>query len=178
MDVFYAYTYSTAAWFGIQAVPLMMFPKLIITALSTEARKPTVLEEYLCRSLAFTLFTLAILIVLLTGTIPLSSSLSESEITADPSDPKAPYAVPTLTVTATFHAITAFYSYMQYTRHGQIGFALSEIGSGFLASMGCWCLVFGTEKGRISKRTGADKRTSGWPFKNEEADKKKGRKRL
>lgn len=39
-------------------------------------------------------------------------------------------------------------------------------------------LVFGTEKGRISKRTGADKRTSGWPFKNEEADRKKGKKRL
>ena len=41
MDVFYAYTYSTAAWFGIQAVPLIISPKLIITALSTEARKPT-----------------------------------------------------------------------------------------------------------------------------------------
>ena len=37
----------------------------------------TVLEEYLCRSLAFTLLTLAIIAVLLTGTIPLSSSLSE-----------------------------------------------------------------------------------------------------
>ncbi|KAL8859484.1 MAG: hypothetical protein Q9178_004162 [Gyalolechia marmorata] len=178
MDVFYAYTYSTAAWFGIQAVPLIITPRLIITTLSVEARKPTVLEEYLCRSLAFTLLTLAVVTILLTGTIPLSSSLSESEIIADPSDPKAPYAVPTLTVTAAFHAVTAFYSYMQYTRNGQIGFALSEIGSGILASMGCWCLVFGTEKGRISKRTGADKRTSGWPFKNEESDKKKGKKRL
>lgn len=41
MDVFYAYTYSTAAWLGIQAVPLLIFPKLIVTMLSVDARKPT-----------------------------------------------------------------------------------------------------------------------------------------
>ncbi|KAL8815256.1 MAG: hypothetical protein Q9223_005593 [Gallowayella weberi] len=141
MDVFYAYTYSTAAWFGVQTIPLMLSPKLIITILSTEARKPTVLEEYLCRSLAFTLLAFAVVTVLLTGTIPLSSTLSESEsaeITADPDDPKAPYAVPTLTVTAALHAVTAIYTYMQYTRNGQIGFAFAELASGLLASIGCW----------------------------------------
>lgn len=37
----------------------------------------TALEEYLCTSLAFTLLALTIVTVLLTGTIPLSSSLSE-----------------------------------------------------------------------------------------------------
>ena len=36
--------------------------------------------------------------------------------------------------------------------------------------------MFGTEKGRISKRTGADKRVSGWPFRNVERDKKRGKK--
>ncbi|KAL8800049.1 MAG: hypothetical protein Q9182_005449 [Xanthomendoza sp. 2 TL-2023] len=101
-----------------------------------------------------------------------------AEITADPDDPKAPYAVPILTVTAVLHALTAIYTYMHYTRSGQIGFAFAELASGLLASMGCWCLVFGTEKGRISKRTGADKRTSGWPFKNEESDRKKGKRKL
>lgn len=64
-----------------------------------------------------------------------------AEITADPDDPKAPYAVPTLTVTSAFHALTAFYSYMQYTRTSQIGFALSQLGSGTLAAMGCWWSV-------------------------------------
>jgi hypothetical protein len=33
--------------------------------------------------------------------------------------------------------------------------------------------MFGSDKGRISRRTGADKRTSGFPFKNAEADKKR-----
>lgn len=177
MDVFYAYTYSSATWLGIQAVPLLVFPKLIVTMLSVDARKPTALEEYLCRTLAFTLLALALISILLSGTVPLSSTMSESEITADPSDPKAPYAVPSMVVGTGFYTLSAFYSYMQYTRTGQVGFILSQLGSGSMAAMGLWCLLFGTEKGRISKRTGADKRTSGWPFKNIESDKKKGKHR-
>lgn len=35
------------------------------------------LEEYLCRSLAFTLLALALLSILLSGTVPLSSTMSE-----------------------------------------------------------------------------------------------------
>jgi len=38
--------------------------------------------------------------------------------------------------------------------------------SGSLAAMGLWCVMFGSDPGHISKRTGADKRTSGWPFGN------------
>ena len=38
--------------------------------------------------------------------------------------------------------------------------------------------MFGTEQGRISRKTGADKRISGWPFRNAESEKKKGRKKL
>lgn len=41
MDAVTAYTYSTAAWFGVQAVPLLLFPKLITAMLSAEARRPT-----------------------------------------------------------------------------------------------------------------------------------------
>ena len=39
--------------------------------------------------------------------------------------------------------------------------------------------MFGTEKGLISKRTGADKRTSGWPFKRVKSEREKeARRRL
>ena len=40
-QVFYAYTYSTAAWLGLQAVPLLVAPKLITTMLSSEAHSIT-----------------------------------------------------------------------------------------------------------------------------------------
>ena len=45
--------------------------------------------------------------------------------------------------------------------------------------MGLWCLLFASSGGRITRKTGADKRTSGFPFTNLEADKKKsGKKRI
>lgn len=67
---------------------------------------------------------------------------------------------------------------MRYLSYGQTGFALGIAGYGGIAAVGLWCLLFAREGGRISKRTGADKRTSGFPFKNVEADKKKaGRKK-
>jgi len=41
MDVFTTYTYSTAGWFSLQALPLLLSPKLIVTLLSVESRNPT-----------------------------------------------------------------------------------------------------------------------------------------
>lgn len=61
---------------------------------------------------------------------------------------------------------------------GQTGYVLGMVGAGAMGAMGLWCIMFAGEKPRISKRTGADKRTSGFPFSNAEADKKKGGKRL
>ena len=39
--VFYAYTFGTAAWLGVQALPLLVAPKLIIIMLSSEAHSIT-----------------------------------------------------------------------------------------------------------------------------------------
>jgi hypothetical protein len=97
-------------------------------------------------------------------------------VTTESTDPKAPYAVPTLTITMLYHASMGFYCYTLWTRFGVTSFVLGCIGSGALAAMGLWCVLFGSENGRISRRTGADKRTSGFPFKNAEADRKKGKK--
>jgi len=41
-----------------------------------------------------------------------------------------------------------------------------------------WILLFANTKGHISKRTKADKRTSGYPFQNSEAEKRYGGKEL
>jgi hypothetical protein len=41
MDVFYAYTYSSFGWLALQAVPLIVSPKIIITMLSPEVREAT-----------------------------------------------------------------------------------------------------------------------------------------
>ncbi|EPE25255.1 hypothetical protein GLAREA_11836 [Glarea lozoyensis ATCC 20868] len=145
---------------------------MIISLLSPEVREATPLEQYFSRSLGLCLLTLGVMVVLLTGSVPLSSTLSDTSsaaVSTDASDPKAPYAVPTLTISLLYHASTAFYAYMRYTTMGQAGFALGVFGSGGLACMGLWCLLFASSSGRISRKTGADKRTSNFPFGNTES---------
>ena len=41
MDAYSAYAYSTAVWLSLQALPLSVSPKLIVTMLSPETRAPT-----------------------------------------------------------------------------------------------------------------------------------------
>ena len=108
---------------------------------------------------------------MLTGSIPLSSTISEPVSTED-NDPKAPYAVPTLMVTTVFHAVTAFYLYTWYTTTGLTGFAAGMVGSFAVAAVGLWCALFASSNGKISRKTGADKRTTGFPFSNIVADRK------
>ncbi|QSZ28992.1 hypothetical protein DSL72_003501 [Monilinia vaccinii-corymbosi] len=172
MDVFYAYTYGTAGWLALQGAPLIISPTVIITMLSPEVRGATPLEEYLSRSLGMTLLTLGIMVVLLTGSVPLTSSISDTTtaaVTSSDSDPKAPYAVPVLTISTIYHGFIAFYCYARYTTLGTFSFALGSLGSTALFAIGGWCILFGTTSGRISRKTGADKRTSGWPFGNQQS---------
>jgi len=41
IKVFYAYTYGTAAWFTLQAAPLIVSPTIILTLLNPEVREPS-----------------------------------------------------------------------------------------------------------------------------------------
>ena len=68
-----------------------------------------------------------------------------------------------------FHIIATIYCYVKYMSLDQIGFMLGAIGYGFFACMGLWCVMFATSEGLISKRTGADKRMTGFPFTNVKA---------
>lgn len=111
---------------------------------------------------------------MLTGSIPLNATIAEP-VTTEDSDPKAPYALPTLMTTSLLHGSSAFYAYTWYATGGQGVFALSVAGNSMLAAVGLWCVLFASSNGKISRRTGADKRTAGFPFKNSEAEKKHGK---
>lgn len=108
---------------------------------------------------------------MLTGSIPLTATIAEP-VTTEDSDPKAPYALPTLMVTSMFHAASAFYAYTWYVSQGQATFAVGVAAHSVLAGIGLWCVLFASSNGKISRRTGADKRTTGFPFANSEAAKK------
>lgn len=97
-----------------------------------------------------------------------------SDHTAAPADAISPFANAVILLSSIYHSSTAFYSYVRFNATNTGGFLIGAAGSGFLAAFGLWCLMFGAGS-HISKRTGADKRTSGFPFKNREASKRKGK---
>ncbi|KAI1006919.1 hypothetical protein K3495_g1309 [Podosphaera aphanis] len=168
MDVFYAYTYGSSLWLAIQCLPLIISPTIMITLLSPDFREPSVLEEYFSRSLGMALLTISAQTILLSGSVPLTSSVSDTLSTAT-SESKAPYALPSLTITMVYHSAISIFCYARYNTSDKSAFVLGSIGSGILACIGLWCILFATDNGRISRKTGADKRTSGFPFGNRNA---------
>lgn len=70
----------------------------------------------------------------------------------------------------------AFYCYARFHVTGQVGYLLGCMGSATLSAFGLWCVMFGGDRGHISRRTGADKRVSGFPFSNVEAAKRRAAK--
>ncbi|KAJ5086666.1 hypothetical protein NUU61_007973 [Penicillium alfredii] len=148
-----------------------MAPSMIVAMLLDETRPASAIEVYLGRCLGFGLLTIAVLTVMLTGSIPLTSTIAEP-VTAEDEDPKAPYGLPTLIVTSVFHSASAFYAYTWYATGGQGAFATAVLAHSVLAAIGLWCVLFASGNGKISRRTGADKRTTGFPFSNSEAAKK------
>jgi len=75
-------------------------------------------------------------------------------------------------VTSVFHVTTACCAYTWYIPKEQGAFLAAVVVHSILAGIGLWCVLFGSSGGRISSRTGADKRTAGFPFANAEAAKK------
>ncbi|GAB7361062.1 hypothetical protein MBLNU230_g1102t1 [Neophaeotheca triangularis] len=174
MDVFKSYTLLTSSYLSLQSLPLLLAPKLLITLCASEARSITDLETYLCRSLALTNLTLAGLTVLLTGTIPLQTSFAPTPAPTDAGETTTssnPYAYPTLVVTTIHHALSAFYLYTQVVSVGGFGFISGLIFNTLLFCVGIWLVIFGSSEGKISKTTGADKRTGNFPFGNKESAK-------
>ncbi|KAK5167945.1 uncharacterized protein LTR77_006512 [Saxophila tyrrhenica] len=167
------YALSTSAYLTIQSLPLLLTPSLITSLLSPDPRRPTDLETYFCRALGLSLLTLAATILPLTGILPTASPSKQAQ--AEKEDATTdPYASPTVITTSTYHALNAFYLYTQLAPGSwNFGFTAGITLSGTLFCFGLWVMMFGGDKGRTSKKTGADKRTANFPFTNAESSREK-----
>ncbi|KUI66417.1 hypothetical protein VM1G_01549 [Cytospora mali] len=168
MDASAYYSFATLAWLSAQAVPLIVWPTFIASLLTPDYQHANFVEQYFARSLGFAQLTLGLVVVCLTGAVPLTSLVDT------PEDAISPYANAVVLISSFYHFFTAFYSYHRFNATDAGGYVFGALGSGLLAAFGLWCLLFGSG-GHISKRTGADKRTSGFPFRNHEASKRKGK---
>ncbi|KAK8131263.1 hypothetical protein PG984_007701 [Apiospora sp. TS-2023a] len=170
MGIVTAYSLATLGWHMLQAMPLILWPQVIIGLLNIDAPTPaglsaTGVELYFARCLGFTQLTLGMVTVVLTGALPMTSMVET------PTDTISPYANAVILLTTLHHGAQAFYCWARYNETSQNGFVLGFTGSAVLAAFGLWCVLFGGDKSRVSRRTGADKRTSGFPFGNPEKKK-------
>ncbi|KAK4217648.1 hypothetical protein QBC37DRAFT_414278 [Rhypophila decipiens] len=172
MNAVSVYSFTSLAWLSVEAIPLIIWPALISSLLSVDVQRGShipvnEIQEYFARSLGFAQIAVGFLIVVLSGALPLTSlTVSKEE--------GSPYTDAVVLISMFYHAWSGFYAYLRYnSSQGQVGFLLGALGSGALATFGLWILLFADDKGHISRRTGADKRTSGFPFDNREADKKR-----
>ncbi|GAA5995768.1 hypothetical protein JCM5350_005785 [Sporobolomyces pararoseus] len=177
-----AWSAASAGWLFIIATPLTFFPRvlnLVFGSLLTEMNKPDALEgtaettirtlNALERSLAhfvgLTLFAFGTLIVVQSGALPLTSSLSAGEGVAQ-SSAAAPFRQPTIFITTVFFSILAWQSY-------DLNMKVAAAPSAGLAVYGLWVLLF-AHQGRVNK---AASKASSFPFKNAAAEEKKAEKK-
>ncbi|KAK4150742.1 hypothetical protein C8A00DRAFT_36639 [Chaetomidium leptoderma] len=180
MDSVSTYSVASLAWLAAQAVPLIIWPSLVSTLLRVDGLPQgpeysvanASLEQYFARSLGLAQLAIGGLLLVMSGALPLDSISETPGTTAAAPTPSASAVV---LVSALYHAATASYSYSRYhTSGGQTACLFGCLGSSVLATYGLWVLMFAGDKNkRVSRRTGADKSTSGWPFRNVEADRKR-----
>ncbi|KAI9722793.1 MAG: hypothetical protein M1828_004489 [Chrysothrix sp. TS-e1954] len=153
MDAYTTYHALTSIYLSLQSLPLLLAPRLSITLLQTQVRDTTSTETFLSRALALSLLALALLSLVLSGIVPLGRPASSSSSSEDEGEGSgaAPFATPTTLVTVLYHVSTLVLSYVRFSNEGQAVYALGAAGSGTLAAVGLWCLVFGGGAGRTHR---------------------------
>ena len=158
----------------MQSLPLLITPRLIVSLCASEPRKITDLEAYLCRTLGLTLLALAASNLIFTGVLAIGPAAKTADPDPDAADKSKDVGRATATVAVVFQALTAFYLYAQLTSSGfSFAFSAGLVGNAALFCFGVWTLLFASDVGRRSKTTGADKRTSNFPFENKESAREK-----
>ncbi|KPM34981.1 hypothetical protein AK830_g11590 [Neonectria ditissima] len=163
-----SYSFANLAWLGTQALPLIVWPSFIGSLLRGENEATNSLEVYFARSLGLALLALGLIIVILSGAVPLTSAADSSSITAS-SDEVSPYASATILISTIHHASAAFYCYGRFAWTGETGYLLGCVGSAVFASFGLYCVMFAGDKAMVSRYHHFDQSTSGFPFKNSES---------
>ncbi|GAA5871246.1 hypothetical protein JCM16303_000693 [Sporobolomyces ruberrimus] len=173
-----AWSAASAGWLFLIATPLTFFPRvlnLVFGSLLTEMNKPdaltgtaettirtlNVLERNLAHFAGLACFALGTLVVVQSGSLPLTSSLSASQGVAQ-SSAAAPFRQPTIAITTLFFAILAWNSY-------DLNMKIAAAPSAALSVYGLWVLLF-AHQGRVNQ---ASSKASSFPFKNAAAEEKK-----
>ncbi|KAF4455492.1 hypothetical protein F53441_2282 [Fusarium austroafricanum] len=164
MSAIASYSYGNFLWLSTQALPLILWPSFVGSLLRTEGEASTSLETYFGRSLGLALLALGLIVVVLSGVLPLDTT-SDDATEGTPS----PYASAAVLISTLHHASSSFYCYGRYSWTGETGFLLGCVGSAIFATFGTYCVMFAGDKAMTSRYHKFDQSTSGWPFKNSQS---------
>ncbi|CAG7846626.1 SubName: Full=Uncharacterized protein {ECO:0000313/EMBL:CCA74539.1} [Serendipita indica DSM 11827] len=153
-DSIQVWSFTVASVMAILSIPLLFFPRFLLFLCDSDAHL-TPLEQFLSNQLG------VMLLVLATASIIAAPDTQSTtlETTAQGSHP----LLPPLTIGAGFSALLAWNS----KGIGSLGTFVS-LGNGLAAAWGFWTLLF-SGSSYISRKTGADKRTSTYLFGNKKA---------
>ncbi|KAK4706061.1 hypothetical protein P7C70_g145, partial [Phenoliferia sp. Uapishka_3] len=171
------FSFAAAAWLTTLATPLLLFPRilsLIFGTLLTESGDPdgegkaevirqlNVLERTLAGMTGFACLSMAALLIIQTGAVPLTASISSpNNKSAD-----APFRTPTVLVVTAFFTALSWFSY-------ELGMWLVTGVSGALCIWGAWAVTFGTDTIVNKSHEERGGSNSSFLFTNEHAEAKK-----
>lgn len=155
------FSYLSSIYLILLALPLIAFPRFLLMILGpwlvNETQLPgdggiigayrplNELENYLARLVGLSFLTLAALIVLQTGAIPVSSSLAHG---SDATTSAAPYRQPTIFFSTLFFSLFGLSSW-------NIGLKLVAVPGMVLGAGGLWILLFAGDPMAHGKRSHA-----------------------
>ncbi|KAM5355812.1 hypothetical protein ACJ41O_002458 [Fusarium nematophilum] len=166
MSAIASYSLGNLAWLSTQAAPLILWPSFIGSLLRSENDVSSSLETYFARSLGFALLALGLIVVILSGFLPLEPS---SNAASDDDSTPSPYASAAILISTLHHASSAFYCYGRFAWTRETGYLLGCVGSFVLAAWGLYCVMFAGDKAMTSRYHKFDQSTSGFPFKNSQS---------
>ncbi|KAJ4271835.1 hypothetical protein NW762_000541 [Fusarium torreyae] len=164
MSAIASYSYGNFVWLGTQAFPLILGPSFVGSLLKPEGEGSTALETYFGRSLGFALLALGLIVVVLSGALPLDTSSKEA-----PEGAPSPYASAAVLISTLHHTTSAFYCYGRFAWTRETGFLLGCVGSAIFATFGLYCVMFAGDTAMTSRYHKFDQSTSGFPFKNSQS---------
>ncbi|KAI5452349.1 hypothetical protein NCC49_000910 [Naganishia albida] len=191
-DVISYWAIGASAWFATLALPLLLFPRLLLFLAQTRPAGEsflsksshhrdqhyddlTPLEKFLCTQLGLGIVVVMGLCLL---AIPSPATPRDfpglSPYTSLPTATAAPFSASLrLPITLLISTLLALSSFLAYnTPSVAVGAGLTTLltlGNGAIGIWGWWVGAFGVGEGLRSKKTGADKRTSSFPFRNKNA---------
>ncbi|KAF4975915.1 hypothetical protein FZEAL_7388 [Fusarium zealandicum] len=162
-----SYSLGNFAWLSTQALPLILWPSFVGSLLRSENQDASLLETYFARSLGFSLLALGLIVVVLSGALPIDSSSKETATSSE--DTPSPYASAAVLVSTLHNGLSAFHCYGRFAWTRETGYLLGCVGSGVFAAFGIYCVMFAGDKAMTSRYHKFDQSTSGFPFKNSQS---------